>query len=347
MAEKIGSVGGEFINPPAGTNLSEFLMGPGGLHDTPFFRVLAIGPFSRTQIKVTDSGEALFLPEETQGRINRKWDQANEERLAGGKKPMIDALLPRLISFGIAPEGSLIIGLGSTGYKQYWGTRHLPDETRRELKWDLANPLAGTALVVSADGQILYSQRDLEKWDRPGALEVPGGMVDLDADRRGEGIDLIKTVEREIREEQAIQPGELADIKLVGLVYEQFQDAAPTYVCLAKLEKSVSQDTIDKRIRDQEGRPIWLSTKDPVALTKMFLSLSVSSTAVTLASFYFYLKTFHPEVTYQGDNLADWYLGRLRKRGEAYRGLDEKQTAELQKRKTGRNLAKMGEGVNQ
>jgi len=316
-------------------NLSDVLMGSEQFPTDLFFRILVFGNFLPNQIKtIYNDDQKIEYPPSVKTQIEEEWLRVlvrNSKALPG---PLI-----RLNAFGV-DNNRLFLELGRTDYKQYRGTVALSEEERRENRYELANPLAGSIIIFSQDacggqGGLLLSQRSQELVHHPGGLEFPGGNVDYeDLDEKGH-ISPIITALRELEEEQGVRGNDLENIRLLGIVYEMYQDAAPTAIMTADLKKSVNLEELTNRQRDSESIPVWMPA-DPDNLIKTILDYSTMCCPFVLGGFYLFLKS-----SQHTSDKAEYFLSRLQRRGNVYGGLSVDQLTKLEERKQHRWAKKL------
>jgi hypothetical protein len=324
------------------TSLGERLMQTEGAEDTPFFRILLTGNFDESHVRTKMSGHEVVFPEWIRRRTEVEW-----QKISGGNPTAFPGPLARLHGFGVE-HGNLLLELDVTNYKDYKGGIALSTEERKEARYELANPLAVAVLTYSKSvfdgkGGILFAQRNLATDQRPGALEIPGGALHIEHLKSGvwSAEHPVTTGLRELREEQGVHPNELTRIRVAGLVYEDFEDAAPTLICLAEIDPSIAPADLTERATDAEARAVWLTTEDPRDLTNALLGTSASTTSVTLAAFYLFLKERYRSEHAGESDLSSYYLERLRKRGETYRNMPREKLRSLQERTSDRYLHKL------
>lgn len=313
-------------NPVAGTELSSILAGI-DFSKNCFFEILIEGTFKPDQIITSYNPVGVDYPTYMRQSIEAEWERLISRNPNAFPGPMI-----RLDTIGVS-DGHLVLGVGETNYKDYLGTLALilNDKSRKGLEY-FAHPLAATMVVHSKTmfdgrGGILFSQRSQSLAQHPGELEFPSGNVEKgDIDQRGY-INPVITALRETEEEQGIRKDDLENIRVLGVEYEIYNDAAPVVVVAADLKDDVKIDEVVKEESDQEGRQIWLPD-NPEALTKLLMRYSLMSLPLSQAGLYLYFKSNFPEGDY-----AEVLMSYSRRRAAAYSKLLPEQIEELVRRK--------------
>lgn len=294
------------------TNLASLLMHSDNLVQTPSFKILATGPFAPDHIITTYNPDSrLLLSPSMRHRIDVEWEKAKKD-----KPNMTAGPLLRLETINADQQGNLILGLGYTDYREYKGMLALSEGERREACYNLSHPLAASLMIFAPAayrglGGILVSQRSSQLAHRANALEFPGGNVDAeDLDPISGRINPIATAIREVEEEQGIKNQELENPQLLGIIYENFGDAAPTAIITANIKPGIDINELTRRRGDSEGRQIWLPNS-PRELVKFILNNSIMALPHVQAGLYLYLQNNNPV-------LAEFILRRSRRRGEIY-----------------------------
>ncbi len=118
-------------------------------------------------------------------------------------------------------DARLAIEVGPTDYAQWMGTNYCNWRRGDEFGWDLySNPLGTTATLITADGWLLYGRRSRKVACHPGYVHTFGGCLEP-AERRADGtFDVFEGVRRELNEELAIEPADIADMVCLGLIHD-------------------------------------------------------------------------------------------------------------------------------
>lgn len=291
----------------ATTSLSELLMRPPRKEDTPIFRILVDGKFSQDQIVTSWSKKRVTYPRAVQEKIEKNWKDVLRRKPKTFPGPLV-----RLNTLGVDQEGNLILGLGPTNYKDYIGTTNLSEPERQAVRYELANPLGVALLIFSKDayggeGALLFDRRSTDLALRPGGLAFPAGNVEMtDTNEKGE-IDPIVAGIREAKEEQGVEPEELENIQVIGVVYETYQDAAPVLLITADLRPGIDIEELKSRPKDEEGEALWVPN-EPKKLARLAAANIAVSLPVVQAGIYLYLKINFPDT-----ELAEYVLAKTKK----------------------------------
>lgn len=142
--------------------------------------------------------------------------QANWAAHLGRNPAAFDGSLLRLDAFH-SDGAHLRIQSSRTCYSAYVATRH-PDFAAEHPGCQRADPLGMTAVVLSADRQVIVTRRSLVADQNPGALYLIGGYADPP---QGDGkLDLFLEIAREIREELAVTDLVRSASFAIGLAYD-------------------------------------------------------------------------------------------------------------------------------
>jgi hypothetical protein len=151
------------------------------------------------------------LSEEVEAERAARW-QALRARNAA----VFDGALMRMASYSI--EGGTLTIVGSrTTYSAYVATRHADFQVEHPHA-ERADPLGMTAVVLTADAQVIVTRRSLAAEQNPGGLYLIGGYAEP-----AEGfdqLDLTLEIAREIEEEIAVKDLDRADTFAIGLAYD-------------------------------------------------------------------------------------------------------------------------------
>lgn len=305
--------------------LSNILMNSDNLGLNFFFKILVSGNFRLNQINSVYKNTKIKYTPAIRIEIEKKW---SEIKLSYPKA--FSSSLIRLNSFECNSKGELFLELCLSEYKEYRWAVSLSENERIKHNYNLANPLAAAIIIYSKkafsnQGGILFAQRSSELPHHPDGLEFPSGNMDLnDLDING-NINPVITALREIREEQGIEEKDLENIKMLGIVYEFYQDAAPTSIIIADLKNDINLKELTQRKRDFEGKPVWLPA-NPDKLIKNILDYSLMCSPYVLAGIYLFLKLNYPEK-------AEYFLSKIKIKGNKYRKLSVGKLSEIERRK--------------
>ncbi len=186
------------------------------------FRILARGPFD--QSAVTAQVESTSRP--TDAELERRIDEIWQERqlwARNSSRILFDGPMLRLVSFvehWCGPQNGLTLYLSSTSYREFAGTNLFGDEARaRWPKSHLANPLAVSGIVVTADEKIVLGLRSDKVAFYPAYVHTFGGAIEP-GDVQG-GKTLFDALRRELEEELALDPAAQSRITCLGLAEDR------------------------------------------------------------------------------------------------------------------------------
>jgi 8-oxo-dGTP pyrophosphatase MutT (NUDIX family) len=130
----------------------------------------------------------------------------------------------RLKSWRAEADGRLALVLGPTSYKHFLGTNmRRPDLADRFGPEVLANPVGVSAIVETSDGYLLLGRRNASVAYYPGRIHpFAGSLEPVDAAGGSSGPDPFAAVLRELAEELAFAPADVAELRCTGLA----EDAA-------------------------------------------------------------------------------------------------------------------------
>lgn len=146
-----------------------------------------------------------------------------EQRLLAAKefRRFYNGELVRMISFSSAGDEIELL-LGPTTFREFVGTNLFNAEAvAAECPGGLADALGVSAAVICADHVLVFGRRGGNVAFHAGHLHTIGGLVeraDVDCDAR---CDLFAVMLRELREEAGVQPEEVAEIRLLGLIRDR------------------------------------------------------------------------------------------------------------------------------
>ncbi|MCA9252003.1 MAG: hypothetical protein KDA54_12800 [Phycisphaerales bacterium] len=180
------------------------------------------GPFARGDVKLSWSDAPRPSTDVLERLIAEVW--ARERALADDSGAVLfNGDLVRHIDHALIDDG-LHIDVGPTDYKSFLGTNLrngvLLDEIGRDA---FANAIGVSALITCnrEPATVLLGHRSAKVVDQPGTIHTFGGALDAD-DRGDDGqINVFAAVTREICEELALRPDDLAELECLGLVCDR------------------------------------------------------------------------------------------------------------------------------
>ncbi|WVT71921.1 NUDIX hydrolase [Sinorhizobium chiapasense] len=156
------------------------------------------------------SGE-FRLPTAVEAARKSNWDVVRAKRPSA-----FDGALLRMASHQLE-DGRLIVSANRTSFSAYLVTRH-PEFIVEHTDAERADPLGLTAIVLTADDQVIVTVRSLAADQNPGGLYLIGGYAEPAA---SDGpVDLFNEAAREIEEEIAVSDINRSRSFAVGLAYD-------------------------------------------------------------------------------------------------------------------------------
>ena len=179
------------------------------------FRVLVRGIFPAHNLEVRwREGEPDFPTEHRQAVLSY-WDRLLASRPQAN---LYDGPLCRLEEFRVVDD-VLVLTLGRTRYRDLlYSNAHaqvLAAADRADL---LSRALGVSAVVKTADKQIVLLQRSQHVGEAPGMLDVVGGHIQPEAESPGTAPDPLAAIVAEVVEELNVPPGSLGPWLCLGLI---------------------------------------------------------------------------------------------------------------------------------
>ncbi|MBI3835457.1 MAG: hypothetical protein HY287_14110 [Planctomycetes bacterium] len=183
------------------------------------FQVECSGRSSREQVKTIWSDARRITNPEIERRIAETW-ASRMQSARNSQENLYDGALARLIRTS-NDDGKLLLELGPTSYRDFVGTNLRFDRAAPPESDNTRSDALGTsAIVATSDGFLALGRRTHRVAFHGGYAHTFGGMVEL-SDRGQNGIDVFLAIERELREELGIEPRDLLDLGLIGLVRDR------------------------------------------------------------------------------------------------------------------------------
>ncbi len=174
----------------------------------PPYHTLFTGGFSPSMVIVQWEESLPPLAGELQTAVDAAWEGLNPN-------PHFNGRIARLEEWRIR-DGALHLWLRPVEYKHLlYSNAHTGEIIRHYGEHQLARALGISAVVVSAEGQILLMERSDRVGEFPGCYDLFGGHIDPPA--QGEIPDPFASMEKELDEELALLPG-TASLSLFGLL---------------------------------------------------------------------------------------------------------------------------------
>ena len=154
--------------------------------------------------------------------VDRRWREALAK--AGGEgRHLFDGGVLRWLRHSVSAVG-LEIELGRGSFREFVGTNLDPqivaDVERGALLWEqLGNAVGTSAIVVTRDGRLLAGRRSARVVGNAGELHSFGGILE-GVEPASPRVDVFASMRRELQEELALEPAELRDLTLNGVILD-------------------------------------------------------------------------------------------------------------------------------
>jgi hypothetical protein len=170
------------------------------------FRV--IGEFNRSDVITKWVDRAPVPNSEIEIQIEQAWQQAKSRPNIN----LFDGPMCRLESFRAGK--TLELDISRTSYKIFWGTNlTLPDLADRFGPGALANPIGLSCALESSDGHLMFGRRNASLAYYPLRIHPFAGALEP-----AESVDVFADMLRELTEELAFTPSDIAGIVCIGLI---------------------------------------------------------------------------------------------------------------------------------
>jgi hypothetical protein len=234
------------------------------------YRMLAEGRWGPAAIRVERRGRHQ-LPAELLPAVECAWQAA----CARPGVHLFDGALLRLDAWQVA-DGMLHLALGETGYKDFLGSNAAhPEWLDRHGAHALATPLGTSAALLTGDRRLVFGMRSQAVALYPGHAHPFGGTMDP-VPRP----DVFREVLRELEEEVALTPADIAGTEAVALI----EDCALHQIELVFLVRCrLDQAGLAARLDRAEHTALWSVAADAAGLDRT-LDDRQAMTAVTRAT---------------------------------------------------------------
>lgn len=234
------------------------------------YRMLAEGRWGPEAVRIERRGRHQ-LPADLQPDIERAWQAA----CARPGVHLFDGAMLRLDAWRVA-DGMLHLALGETGYKDFLGSNAAhPEWFDRHGAHALATPLGTSAALLTSDRRLVFGVRSPAVALYPGHAHPFGGTMDP-VPRP----DVFHEVLRELEEEVALAPADLAATEAVALI----EDCALHQVELVFLVRCrLDQAALAARLDRAEHTALWSVEAEAGGLDRT-LDDPQAMTAVTRAT---------------------------------------------------------------
>ncbi len=192
---------------------------------------LVAGPFARADLDTRFDPAPRPSNPALDAWIELRWPQLCAAAQRDGRE-LFDGALLRFVGARVhhgaaaaAPSRRrLDLLLGPGRYRDFAATNldpeMLPADRGGVHPWScFGNALGSSALVATADGQLVLGRRSDRVFGYPGWLHAFGGMLEA-SDGSADRIDPFRAIERELREELGIEVAELRTLTLHAIVRE-------------------------------------------------------------------------------------------------------------------------------
>lgn len=222
------------------------------------WRVLAEGPFDRSDLRIDFRDELLVLPDELEAEIDAYWENALDRAREKGQR-LFDGGLFHLDEVG--SEGGLRLAFSRTSYRRFTFA------AGREDSHAISRPLASCAALICADDRLLLQERSGEVAEGAGLLHVPGGHPDPERDLADGRPDLYGAMEAELSEELALERSELDAGRILALI-ENVENGKPellfVYGCSLSSEELAARSVAGRDTYEYQS--LWFTPADPAKL---------------------------------------------------------------------------------
>ncbi len=176
----------------------------------------AAGRFTRDDVTVTWTDEVRHTHLDLEAVIAETWTERT--RMAEEKGQLLfNGSVGRLVS-ATQRDSQLELAIGHSDYRDFVGTNIFNAQLLEKFGADyFSNPLGTSAIIVTADGYLLFGRRSERVLCHAGYMHTFGGMIEPE-DRRPDGAyDVFAAVAREVAEELHIAEDEIDRLICTGL----------------------------------------------------------------------------------------------------------------------------------
>jgi 8-oxo-dGTP pyrophosphatase MutT (NUDIX family) len=186
--------------------------------------------------------------------INETWDRvANKQGVH-----LFDGPMCRVESFE-ASSDVLRLTLSPTSYKPFLGTNlHNPQLAEQYGRDVLANPVGVSTVLETSDGFLMLGRRNASVAYYPDRVHPFAGALEPH-----DGADPFSAVYRELREELALEPADVAGLRCTGLA----EDTRLLHVeMIFATRTQFSRTEIERRVDEVEHHAAWSVAADADAI---------------------------------------------------------------------------------
>ncbi len=237
-------------------------------------RLLVRGRWPAAQLRSRFVASTHQLPPSCLEQVDDAWVEA----LAVPGVRLFNGALCRLEQHQADAQG-LLLTLSRTTYKAYLGSNvHHPEWAGLLGQGALANPVGTSVALRSSDGILVFGMRSARVALYPRHAHPFGGTMEVP--EPGCEVDLIAEIERELKEEAGIEPGELDELLAIALA-EDCTLRQPELVYAARTRLTAA--AIASRLDPEEHTSCWM-LRDEQAEIDAVLSGRIPVTPVLRAT---------------------------------------------------------------
>ena len=205
--------------------------------------IRAFGDWPRNALRVTWTASTRRTVPEVERVIEESWSAA--ARRLGDK--LFDGPMCRLERWSAAPD-QLDLTLSRTSYKPFLGTNlHHADLADTFGPDVLANPVGLSTALETSDGYLLLGRRNDSVAYYPNRVHPFAGALEPPK-RDGEELDVFAEVLRELLEELSLSPGDLADLRCIGLAEDPaLRQPELIFAAVANRTRAQIEATLDRK----------------------------------------------------------------------------------------------------
>lgn len=197
------------------------------------FRILCAGQWTFERVAAHDSAQEFVLPPPHDELALVHWQAA----AADGGRHLFNGPLFRLEHCRAAPE-RLTLHLGRTCYRdQFYANDHTETLLQNFGEDALPRGLGVSALVITAENDLLLIRRGPHLGEEPGKLDVPGGHAHPGQHDGAGGPDLFRAIRDELQAELDLTAAEIMTNVCCGLVVN-LKTHKPDLVFLTHVRKT-------------------------------------------------------------------------------------------------------------
>lgn len=180
----------------------------------PDVSIYASGTWQPSQVITRDVASTQVIPEHVHQEINREWDQA----ISRAGRLLFDGPMSRFEGLDVS-DHQFTLFLSTTSYRPFY-VLHM---VRRDLLGEgpfggvvAAQPIGVSCLIISQDNDVLLGRRGERVAYYPSRIHPFAGSLEP-----ADGGNLFATLYRELEEELALKPEDIAAPRLIGLISDR------------------------------------------------------------------------------------------------------------------------------